>query len=397
MRHVTLLLMLVLIGAGCSPVMPKANSPDIVSIASDFPLSGSFSAIPFSEAVAFAVAQAPSVGRYHLAVRSFDDSLSGYPDPVKGGQNVTRMLRDPRILGMVGPELSSVAAEEIPLASGGQLAMVSSSSTDNCLTLKLPGCHRPRRPGGQNNFFRIAATDDTQGAAMADYAIKTLRLTRVAILRQDDNAYGSSLVAGFNREFQSQGGTVTLNELFLSTTADFSDVLNRAAISNAEAIYVGGGPHACRIRAQMAGILPDGYFLGGDAFLADPCIHDAGRMANEHMVVTMAVPQPNLEDPRAKDYLKSHARPDVDVFATYDCALILVDAIKRAVEANHGLLPSRDQVRNAVATTAGLKGITGTWSFDANGDATVPGISFHRVRGGHWILWKSDNVGTGTS
>jgi branched-chain amino acid transport system substrate-binding protein len=398
MRRLKPLLLVLLIGVGCSSSTPTANPPDVVSIASDFPLSGNFSAASHSEAVAFAVAQASSVGSYHLAVRSFDDSLAGYPDAIKGVQNVRRMLQDPRVVGMVGPHLSAVAAEEIPVASAGQLAMVSASTTFNCLTLRLPGCRLPPRPGGRNNFFRIAATDDSQGAAMADYAFKTLRLTRVAVLRQGD-VYGSSLVAGFDREFTSQGGTVTQNELYQATTNDFSEVLNRAANSHAQAIYVGGTPGygACRIRAQMAGILSDAYFLGGDALIEPPCISDAGRMANEHMVVTVAVPQPDLNDPRAKNYLKSHAKPDVEAFAAYDCALILVDAVKRVVEANHGRLPSREQVLTAVATTAGLKGITGTWSFDANGDATVPGISFHRVQGGRWILWRSDSVGTAPS
>jgi len=186
----------------------------------------------------------------------------------------------------------------------------------------------------------------------------------------------------------------TQNELYQASTNDFSEVLNRAAISHAQAIYVGGesGSGACRIRAQMAGILPDAYFLGGDALIASPCISDAGPMANEHMVATVAVPQPDLKDPRAKNYLKAHPNPDVNVFAAYDCALILVDAIKRAVEASHGKVPSREQVLAAVAATSDLKGITGTWSFDSNGDATSPGMSFYRVERGQWVLWKSVTV-----
>jgi branched-chain amino acid transport system substrate-binding protein len=390
MHRLRLLFLVLLIGAGCSPAPPTTNPVDVISIASDFPLSGNFEAASLSEAVAFAIAQAPPVGRYHLAVRSFDDSLAGWPEPVKGVQNVERMLQDPSVVGMVGPVTSPMAAEEIPIASAGELAMVSPTTTSNCLTLKLPGCQLPPRRGSRNDFFRIAATDDSQGAAMADYALKTLHLTRVALLRDSHTSYGTSLVVGFSREFTAQGGTLTQNEVYQPGTNDFSEVLNRAAAAHAEAIYVGGvAPDgACRIRAQMAGILPDGYFLGGDGLIESSCIRDAGGMANDHMVATVAIPQPDLKDPRAKNYLKAHPNPEVTVFAAYDCALILADAIKRVVDDNHGRFPSRAQVLTAVATTSNLKGITGTWSFDLNGDATTPGVSFHRVQRRQWVLWK---------
>src|SRR5262249_44927772 len=129
------------------------------------------------------------------------------------------------------------------------------------------------------------------------------------------------------------------------------------------------------------------------ALIASPCISDAGPMANDHMVATVAVSQPDLKDPRAKNYLKAHPKPDVNVFAAYDCALILVDAIKRAVEANHGKVPSPEQVLAAGAVNSDLKGIAGTWSFTSNGDATAPGMSLYRVERRQWVLWKSVTVG----
>jgi branched-chain amino acid transport system substrate-binding protein len=401
MRRLRLLSLVLLLEAGCSVEAPVANPVDIVSIASDFPLTGVFSTAPLKEAVAFATAQAGPIGRYHLAFRSFDDSLAGVPEPAKGAQNVKRMLQDPSVLAMVGPANSPAAVEEIPVASAGELAMVSPTNTFNCLTLRLPGCQLPRRPGGMNNYFRIAAPDVRQGTAMADFALTSLHLNRVSVLGETGPTdYGPSLANSFSREFTTQGGTVTLNEQYLPTTNDFSDVLNRIAAGKAQAIYVAGVPSfgACRIRAQMRGILPEGtYFLGADALVGQTCITDAGGAANEQMVATEAVSQPNLKDPRAKNYLKSHSNPDADVFAAYDCVLILVDAIRRGFEANHGRVPSREQVLAAVSTTAGLKGITGTWSFDANGDATAPGMSFYQVQGGRWVLWKSNTLGMAPS
>lgn len=61
--------------------------------------------------------------------------------------------------------------------------------------------------------------------------------------------------------------------------------------------------------------------------------------------------------------------------------------------ANGGRKPSRQQIVAAVAATQNVRGITGTWSFDSNGDATPPGMSFYRVEGGKWVLWKSGSLG----
>jgi branched-chain amino acid transport system substrate-binding protein len=72
-------------------------------------------------------------------------------------------------------------------------------------------------------------------------------------------------------------------------------------------------------------------------------------------------------------------------FAAYDCARLLIDAISRAIQANAGRIPTRLQVLNAVAHTEGFKGVTGTYSFDANGDAISPLMSISEVKNGGWV------------
>ena len=78
-------------------------------------------------------------------------------------------------------------------------------------------------------------------------------------------------------------------------------------------------------------------------------------------------------------------------FAAYDCARILIEAIARAIQGNHGAIPTRAQVVAAVAQTHEFKGVTGTYSFDANGDANNPPMSILEIRDGNWVyLHKID-------
>jgi ABC-type branched-subunit amino acid transport system substrate-binding protein len=76
------------------------------------------------------------------------------------------------------------------------------------------------------------------------------------------------------------------------------------------------------------------------------------------------------------------------IFAAYDCARLLIDAISRAIDANAGRIPTRLQVLQAVAHTQGFKGVTGTYSFDANGDAISPLMSISEVQNGGWVYLR---------
>lgn len=64
--------------------------------------------------------------------------------------------------------------------------------------------------------------------------------------------------------------------------------------------------------------------------------------------------------------------------------MILFDAIQRAIDANGGRIPNRAQVRQAVAHTRELKGVTGVWSFDENGDPANPTVALYQVRQDRW-------------
>ena len=77
----------------------------------------------------------------------------------------------------------------------------------------------------------------------------------------------------------------------------------------------------------------------------------------------------------------------------YDCAKILIAAIKRAIQANNGNMPSREQVRAEVAKTSDFVGALGKTSFDANGDTSQKIISIYQAKGTpvDWVWVKQIN------
>src|SRR5262249_60522974 len=96
-----------------------AANKGTITIGVEMPLSGTEGAQgqPILKGVRFGVTQAGgSIKGFTLPVKDFDDAVNGVHDPQKGAQNVTAMIGDSSILGVVGPLYSKVAQREIPLS-----------------------------------------------------------------------------------------------------------------------------------------------------------------------------------------------------------------------------------------------------------------------------------------
>jgi branched-chain amino acid transport system substrate-binding protein len=384
-----------------------ATAGEII-IASDFPTSGAdaSSGLPAQNGAAFAVSQTPSYKGIKITFKPFDDAVNGVHDPQKGAQNVQQMISDPKVLAMVGPFNSNVARAEIPIANAAPLAMMSPSNTNECLTQTFQYCDptpAKLRPTGKNNYFRIAAPDTVQGPAMADFILDTLKLTKVAVF-SDNETFGKGVADNFEKRFKAKGGTVTNRQDFdMKSTSDFKAFINAAKAAGAQAIYAGAtsATKACIVRSQMKGIMDAATvpFTGPDGIGDTQCIKDAGDQAANMYFTNAAGEASQNPDAAATIAAFKAAYPKKEdlgayTFPSYDCALILVDAIKRAIDANGGKVPTRQQVIDAVQATNGLKGTVGTYAFDQNGDPKSATMAFYQTKGSplDWAFVKQFSV-----
>jgi branched-chain amino acid transport system substrate-binding protein len=413
-RGLIVLISAALVAFACGGSGGTSSKGEII-IASNLPVSGAdaSSGLPAQQGANFAVTRAGTIKGFTLKFVPYDDAVNGVHDPQKGVQNVQQMLADSKVLGMVGPFNSSVAKAEIPVGNQAPLAMISPSNTNECLTQSLDYCQKENgftpsslRPTGKNNYFRIAAADTFQGPAMADFAIKAkpdgLGITKVAVW-DDQETFGLGVANNFAKEFAAKGGTVVDRKSYdPKSKKDFKDFLASAKNKGAQAIYTGStsATGGCIARSQMAGLFnPDIYYLGPDGIGDAQCLKDAGSMANGNMFATQGVADAT-QNPDAKGIIDAYkaAYPGSSsigayTFGAYDCAAILIDAIGRAIDANGGNMPSRQQVIDQVAKTSNLKGLTGVITFDANGDPTKPTLQFQQVSNGEWVFKSQFQIG----
>jgi branched-chain amino acid transport system substrate-binding protein len=384
--------------AACSSAdsAPKAG----LKIGVDLPLSGTEgqAGTPTLNGVRFFVHQHPVLDGFNVVVSARDDSSKGVHDPKVGARNMSAFVNDPLVLGVIGPFDSSVARVTIPIANQAHLAMISPSTSNQCLTkvaflasglsptrqavgckdvgLPLPADLRPTQV---NNFFRLATTDDLQGAAAADYGYTKLKLLRVAVL-SDHEAYGQALANGFRTRFNKLGGLVVLYQDFTPAgNLDLTTFFSRAKKDGAQAVYFGGvtANHGCLIRAQMVTVFGAAApFLGGDGIAEDPaCVRDAGANATGIQATVPAVDPDQAPGAKAAIADFKSAYPGARDYGpytmlAYDAAAVLYDALDRGIKAAGGKLPARADVVAKLAATTAFQGVTGTFGFDAAGDTT---------------------------
>ena len=404
----------VVLATACTSSTNATPARNALRIGVDLPLSGPEvrAATPALDGARFFVQTHPTLDGFPVELVTADDKA----DPARGVSNVDRFLADPSVVAMLGPFDGAVARKEIPVANAAGLAMVSPATGNPCLTrdVFLPPLLNPARtpvtckqaalpaaselrPSGINNFFRLTATDDLQGAAAADFAFDTLHVLRVAVI-SDRETYGQGLASAFSARMARRGGSVVAR-LDLAGT-DVASFLSRAKAEGAQAVYYGGSTEAgCAIRAQMSSVFAPGEgtpFLGGDGIAHDPlCVRAAG-MNSAGIFAT--VPFPDAASlPGASATIQafhsafgSTAAYGPYTMLAYDAAAVLYAAIDRAIQARPGALPARTDVLAQVAQTSGLAGVTGVLGFDPNGDTTDRVITvFEAPSAGERAPWKA--------
>lgn len=320
-------------------------------------------------AVQMAIDEANESERVKAAGLKFELAAQDDQGDPKQAVNVATLLSgDPAVVGVVGHFNSGCSIPASAVYQQAGLAMVSVSSNPQ-LTAQ-----------GFDVVNRIVAKDDTQGSYAADLVYDQLGLRRVAVL-DDSTPYGSGLAAEFVKRFAEKGGTVVLQEKVQAKDVDFSALVTRIKSAKPEAIYYGGAHTEGALlskQAKESGLRVP--VIGGDMLYSAEYISIA-RAENAEGDICTSLGLPLEQQPKGVEFKAAYEKrygesPEAYDSYAYDSAWIIIEAVLEA-----------GADRAAVATAIrGLSydGVTGTTSFDENGDTRNQVISAYRVEGGAW-------------
>jgi branched-chain amino acid transport system substrate-binding protein len=360
-RVVSLALVLVLaLGLGFNLV--SAQDSMVIKIASQSPLSGpqSVLGIGIRNGVELAIEQLSGplteMG-FTIEYVPFDDQAT----PDVGVSNAQQIVADEEILAVIGHLNSGVAIPSSEVYNENNLVMVSPANTNPLVTDR-----------GYPTVNRVCGRDDLQGPTGARFAAEELGVTSVYILH-DTTAYGQGVAEFFRQEAEALGLTV-LGFEGTEETANFDGIIQPILALQPELVYFGGIYSQTGIfinQARAAGY--EGLYMGPDGFDSSEFAQLAGEAGVGTYYTSVAGPAsiyPNAAQFIA-DYVERFGE-DPQPFAAqaYDATAIVLAAIAAAAEEAGGM-PTREAVAAAVRATEGYEGLTGTITFDDNGDPEI--------------------------
>ncbi len=295
-----------------------------------------------------------------LALKTLDDQ--GKPE--EAAVAATRLLTEDKVTVLLGEVASSRSLAMAPIADLDHVPMVTPSSTNPKVT-KDGAATRPY-------VFRVCFIDPFQGTVMAKYARDTMKISKVAILRDVGNDYSVGLADYFAAKFKELGGTVVADQSYKAGDQDFKAQLTAIKGKDPEAIYVPGYyTEVALIGRQTRELGMKQPLMGGDGWDSSKLFEiakgalDGSAFSNHY---SHENPSPVIQDFVKAYQARFGSVPDGLAAAGYDAARIAIDAIQRAPEV------SGPAIRDALAATKGFQGVTGVITIDADHNAVKPAV-----------------------
>lgn len=273
---------------------------------------------------------------------------------------VSRLINRDRVVSIIGENASSRSLAAAPVCQQAGIPMISPSSTN------------PKVTAVGDYIFRVCFIDPFQGKVMAKFAANTLKVKKVAILRDIKNDYSVGLAEVFTESFQELGGSIIGNESYSEGDNDFSAQLTSLKQKAPEAIFVPGYYTEAGLIARQAkqlGITVP--LLGGDGW-ESPKLWEIGGPAMNGSYYSNHY---SLEDPSpaVQNFVKAFQTrykevPDAVAALSYDAAAVLFQAIRNA----NSVEPAK--IRDALARVKNYRGVTGQITIDEQRNAVKPAV-----------------------
>ena len=237
-----------------------------------------------------------------------------------------RAVAIPGLSAGIGHSDSTFALASAPLFQTAGIPFVTSGATSPDL---------PAMIGSE--MFLVPFGDDVQAHAMAEYAYDTLGLRNLAIWTDNGMDYTTGLSKYFVERFTSLGGTVAIEDVYMTTDTDFSALVARLqSTSGVDGVFASSGPDTAGVivkQIRETGLtLP---ILAGDGFDTDLLVSVPGpTLATNVYFTTHAYVglETGPADTFRAAYEKEYGRAPENAFAAlgYDAMGLVADAITRA-------------------------------------------------------------------
>lgn len=362
---------------------PAAAQPskDTIRIATASPLSGEQAVL--GEGIKLGAQLAVKQLAKPLTDAGYKVELVPVDDQARTDSGVAKarnIVADPDILVVIGHLNSDVALAASDIYKNADLAMISPANTHPKITTR-----------GYLIVERVCGRDDAQGAAAAHFAVEGLDAKNIYILH-DKTSYGQGIATQFQDEAKKIGATIVGFD-GTDERINFDAALTPMKAASPDLLYFTGSYYqAGALLKQMRDRGIRATFLGTEK-IDNP---EFARLAVEAAVgAYYGIPwAPASAFPDAAQFVKDYKAEfgkDAPPFAAqaYDATGIALQALTSLGKDGK---PTRKAVAQTIRASKDYKGITGTFTFNSNGDPTVAKYFITRVASADPRRWEDNPI-----
>ena len=272
-----------------------------------------------------------------------------------------KFIEQDKVVAILGPTLSAVAAGAHPVAQAAGVPVIAISNTGLGIVGKC-------EYGPCDWIFRASLGEQSAVPETVKAATQKLGLKKVVIIYGDGKFELDDLTI-FKEAFKANGVTVSKEIAYTAKDVDFAPFVTQAKGENPDAVVASSlaGP-AGKILDEVAKQMPGKRVIGGNG------LNSAALLSNANaglMVVGTAWSKAST-DKTNTDFVAAYktkfgADPDQFAAQSYTAMIVLADALKRS-----GTATDRAAVKKALEGVSGLATPLGAFSFTTDHDVKQP-------------------------
>ena len=332
----------------------------------------------------------PSANGAKLAVKEINDAggvlgrplemalYDGKTDAATIGNAATQELESDKVVAMLGFSDTDHVLAAAPIAAKSGVVFVTSGATSPKLPDQVP-----------DYLYMACFGDNVQAAAGAEYGFNDLKAKTAYLLVDKGMEYTLLLGKFFKDRFTELGGKVVLEDTYQTGDKDYSAQITKLKAQGTmpDLVYIAAGPDDVgTVVKQFRDSGIDKPIMGGDGYDTPLLVQIAGKGAEKVYFTTHSLMDAQLGNDAVKKFMKDYEAeyktPPENAFAGlgYDTVKLLADAITRAGSADP------KAIREALATTKSLPGVTGAITFQPGSRIPQKGVTVILVKDGKFTL-----------
>lgn len=272
-----------------------------------------------------------------------------------------KFIEQDKVVAILGPTLSAVAAGAHPVAQAGGVPVIAISNTGLGIVGKC-------EYGPCDWIFRASLGEQSAVPETVKAATQKLGLKKVVIIYGDGKFELDDLTI-FKEAFKANGVTVSKEIAYTAKDVDFAPFVTQAKGESPDAVVASSlaGP-AGKILDEVAKQMPGKRVIGGNGLNSAALLSNA----NAGLIVVGTAWSKASTDKTNTDFIAAYktkfgADPDQFAAQSYTAMIVLADALKRS-----GNATDRAAVKKALEGVSSLATPLGAFSFTADHDVKQP-------------------------